>query len=145
MLSKVEDTAQVEASIVSQPQYMREKLATDSTSHGLAAPNRPVSNTAVPARMPSSSINGPNLDRGKHEKVKVSSSSSLDEMRVADGTLAKKKMKRKPEELGEAHFRPEKLLSQQGEEKNRSHKQASSLPHKSNPQSAALPSFEQLT
>ncbi|PQM37678.1 uncharacterized protein Pyn_12724 [Prunus yedoensis var. nudiflora] len=105
---RTEDTVRVEASSIAQQQYMRERLATEPSSHSLT--NKVVS----------------------------------DDARVGDGALTKKKVKRKPEqELDETRIRPEKLPSQQGEERHKSLKQAAGLPHKSNLQSTVLPSVEQ--
>ena len=139
---KIEETVRAEASSIIQPQYTRERLANESCSHSSA--NKPVSSTSASAvRMPSP-MNVPSYDRVKEEKFKGSSSNSIDDARVGDGTLMKKKVKRKPEvELDETRIRPEKLPTQQGEERQKSFKQAASLPHKSNLQSNVLPSVEQ--
>lgn len=138
---RTEETVRVEASSIAQQQYMRERLATEPSSHSLT--NKAVSGTAAAVRTPSP-INGPSFDRLKQEKLKGSSSSSPDDARVGDGALTKKKAKRKPEqELDETRIRPEKLPSQQGEERHKSLKQAAGLPHKSNLQSTVLPSVEQ--
>ncbi|KAF3447040.1 hypothetical protein FNV43_RR12220 [Rhamnella rubrinervis] len=139
---KVEEAVRVEASSIVQPQYTRERLATESCSHSSA--NKPVSSTSASAvRMPSP-MSASSFDRVKQEKFKGSSSNSMDDARVGDGTLTKKKVKRKPEvESDEARIRPEKLPPQQGEERQKSFKQAASLPHKSNLQSNVLPSVEQ--
>ncbi|KAL6296749.1 hypothetical protein ACE6H2_004891 [Prunus campanulata] len=138
---RTEETVRVEASSIAQQQYMRERLATEPSSHSLT--NKAVSGTAAAVRTPSP-INGPSFDRLKQEKLKGSSSNSPDDARVGDGALTKKKVKRKPEqELDETRIRPEKLPSQQGEERHKSLKQAAGLPHKSNLQSTVLPSVEQ--
>ncbi|XP_024019105.1 ubinuclein-1 isoform X3 [Morus notabilis] len=138
---RLEEGIRVEASSMMQAQYMRERLVTESSSHGTA--NKPVSATTAAARMPSP-LNVPSFDKPKQEKLKGSSSNSLDDARVGDGTLTKKKVKRKPEtESDETRFRPEKLTSQQGEERQKPLKQAASLPHKPNLQSTVLPSVEQ--
>lgn len=136
-----EENVRVEATSISQAQYMRERLATESGSHSSA--NKPVSASTAAVRMPSP-LNVPNFDKVKQEKFKGTSSHSLDDARVGDGTMLKKKVKRKPEvELDETRVRPEKLSSQQGEERQKSLKQAASLPHKPNLQSTVLPSLEQ--
>jgi len=141
---RIEETVRVEGNTISQPQSVRERSSSETGSHGFTSANRPVSNTSAAVRMHSPSTNGPlNLDRIKQEKSKGTSSNSLDDARVSDGGMPKKKVKRKPEvELDETHFRQEKLSSQQGEERYKSIKQAAGLPHKSNLQSTA-PSVEQ--
>ena len=80
----------------------------------------------------------------KQEKAKGSSSSSVDDVRAADGVLTKK-VKRKPElELEGGHLGAEKVASLQGEERPRSLKQSiGSLPTKSNLQPTSLPDLEQ--
>ncbi|XP_062020586.1 ubinuclein-1-like isoform X3 [Rosa rugosa] len=138
---KLEESVRVDASSIPQQQYIRERLATEPGSHGSG--NKPVSGTTAAVRIPSP-INGPSFDRLKQEKLKGSASNSPDDTRVADGALVKKKVKRKPDqELDETRIRPEKLPSQQGEERQKSFKQAVGVPHKSNHQSTGLPSAEQ--
>lgn len=80
-----------------------------ASSHGFASPNRPVSNATVAAiRPPNPSTSGHSLERSKVDKMKGSSGTSGDDMRVTNGSLIKKKVKRKPEqELAEAHSRLE--------------------------------------
>ncbi|PON60146.1 Hpc2-related domain containing protein [Parasponia andersonii] len=138
---RTEENVRVEASSISQAQYIRERLPTESGSHSSA--NKPVSASTVAVRIPSP-LNVLSFDKVKQEKVKGSSSHSLDDVRVGDGAMPKKKVKRKPEvELDETRLRPEKLPSQLGEERQKSHKQATSLQHKPNLQSTVLPSLEQ--
>lgn len=138
---KVEESVRVEASSIPQQQYIRERLATEHGSH--VSGNKPVSGTTAAVRIPSP-INGPSFDRLKQEKLKGSASNSPDDTRVGDGALIKKKVKRKPDqELDETRIRPEKLPSQQGEERQKSFKPAAGLPHKSTHQSTGLPSVEQ--
>ncbi|KAM5564348.1 ubinuclein-1-like [Rosa sericea] len=138
---KLEESVRVDASSIPQQQYIRERLATEPGSHGSG--NKPVSGTTAAVRIPSP-INGPSFDRLKQEKLKGSASNSPDDTRVGDGALVKKKVKRKPDqELDETRIRPEKLPSQQGEERQKSLKQAAGAPHKSNHQSTGLPSVEQ--
>ncbi|XP_050364661.1 ubinuclein-1-like isoform X3 [Argentina anserina] len=138
---KVEESVRVEASSVPQQLYMRERLATEPGSHGSG--NKPVSGTTAAVRIPSP-INGPSFDRLKQEKLKGSASNSPDDTRVGDGAMIKKKVKRKPEqELDETRIRPDKLPSQQGDERQKPLKQAAGVPHKSNHQSTGLPSVEQ--
>jgi len=112
--------------------------APESSSHGFTSGSKQVSNTSPTGRVPSP-INGL-----KQEKAKGSSSSSLDDVRVAEGALTKK-VKRKPELELEAHLVPEKVASLQGEERPRSLKQQSSgpLPNKSNLQPTSVPDLEQ--
>ncbi|GLT55838.1 hypothetical protein SLA2020_289260 [Shorea laevis] len=97
--------AQVEAS-----------TGTESSSLALTSSSKPIpspSTTAATVHMPSPSTNGYSLDRLKQEKLKGSSSNAMDETRMADGSLTKKKVKKKPElELEETHYRPEKLPAQ---------------------------------
>ncbi|KAI4337859.1 hypothetical protein L6164_016228 [Bauhinia variegata] len=134
LATRQEEPVRFEAtSSVASQQNIRERLVPASSSHTTSL-SKPVS---VSTRVPSPSMNGP-----KQEKTK---GSSLDDVRVADGVLTKKKVKRRPElELEGNHFRPEKLPSLQGEEKSRSIKQSASLPLKSNPQSASsFPGLEQ--
>lgn len=141
MASTVEETVRVTANSIIQPQYTGERLSTESCGHSSA--NKPVSSAAAAVRMPSP-INAPSFDRLKQEKLKGSSSNPMDHVRVGDGTFPKKKVKRKPEvESDETRVRAEKLPTQQGEERQKSLKQAASLPHKSNLQSNVLPSLEQ--
>lgn len=142
---KIEETVRVDTNSIAQPQPMRERLSTETGSHGLTSANRPLSSTTAAVRAHSPSTNGPlNLDKIKQEKLKGTSNNSLDDARVSDGGVTKKKVKRKPEiELHETNFRQDKLPSQQGEEKHKPLKQAAALPQKSNIQSTALPSVEQ--
>lgn len=143
---KLEETARAEVGSVSQPQYVREKLSTDTVGPvlALASKSNPNSTTAA-VRVPIPSITAPNLDRLKQEKPKGSLSNSMDELKMGvDGTLIKKKVKRRPEqELDDTHFRAEKLHSQSSEERHKSLKQTTGLPQKLNLQSTAPPSFEQ--
>lgn len=146
MTSRAEESSRVESSSIAQPQYARERPTTDSGTHGVAVSSKPVTNTTTPAvRMPSPSVNGPSFDKVKQEKVKISSGNSLDDPRAVDGALPKKKAKKPEPESGEAHLRPEKLSLQQGEDRQKSYKQATAPPpHKSNlHQSGAVPNFEQ--
>lgn len=138
---KTEETTRVEASSIQQPQYVRERMATESPNHN--ASNKIVSSPAAAVRMPSP-LNVTSFERPKQEKLKGSSSHPLDDAKVGDGALQKKKVKRRPEgELDEVRFRPDKLPSQQGEARQKSVKQPATLPHKSNLQSSVLPSVEQ--
>ncbi|XP_044480334.1 ubinuclein-2-like isoform X2 [Mangifera indica] len=125
------------------PQYTREGLGSDSGGHGLAASGKPNSNTtAASMRTPSPSASG---DRLKQEKLKGSSSNSMDEVKTADGmmTSIKKKVKRKAElDLDGTPVHPEKLPVQQSDERHKSQKLSAGLPQKTNLQSTA-PNFEQ--
>ncbi|CAK9152025.1 unnamed protein product [Ilex paraguariensis] len=145
LIPKTEETARGEARPIAQPQYMQEQLIHDSNMHGLTSLNRPVPNATsanTVVQMPITIMNGSSIDRHKQEKVKGSSSNSND-TRTTDA-LTKKKVKRKPEsELSEAHFRPDKLTSVQGEEKHKSHRQVAGPVQIANLQSAAVPSVEQ--
>lgn len=137
LISKTQETLQGEANPVVQSQYVQEKLVTDS---GATSVNRPVpsitgADTAV--RLPTVVANGPNIDQPKQEKVK-GNSSILNDVKATE-ILAKKKVKRKPElEFGEAHARPEKLTSVQGEERNKSLKQVAGTSQKANLQTVAV-------
>lgn len=134
---KHEENVQCDASSIASQQNTRERLASESSSHAHASLSKAVSNTVTAARVPNPSVSGP-----KQEKAKGSSSGSQDDVRVADGGLIKKKVKRKPEhEVEGTHFRPEKLALLQGEERPRSLKQG--VPPKSNLQPASLPGLEQ--
>ncbi|KAL7176343.1 hypothetical protein ACSBR2_029809 [Camellia fascicularis] len=126
LIPKTEEAVRVETTTTAQPQYVQEKLVTDSGNHGLTSVSRPVpnpttANTNVWMPMPSATMNGPNLDRPKQDKVKVTSS-NLNDTGTMDA-LTKKKVKRKPElESSETHFRMEKLVSAQGKERHKPHK-----------------------
>lgn len=149
---KHEEGVQVESGLVAQP-HVQERLATEMAGPVLALASKPVSNSAVASvRLPSPSANGLVVDKLK-EKMKGSSSNSMDESKMGvDGALTKKKVKRKPEqESDETHLGSEKLHPQSsGErqhpqssgERHKSLKHASVLPQKSNPQSTAPSSFE---
>ncbi|KAK7311512.1 hypothetical protein RJT34_09711 [Clitoria ternatea] len=136
---KQEENVRFDTGSITTQQNLRERLAPESSNHAFTSGNKPVTNTSTAARIPSP-MNGL-----KQEKAKGSSSSSVDDVRVADGVLTKK-VKRKPElELEGAHFGPaEKLASSHGEERPRSLKHSSGLlPTKSNLQPTSLPDLEQ--
>ncbi|KAJ6681606.1 CAPZ-INTERACTING PROTEIN [Salix koriyanagi] len=149
---KHEEGVQVESGLVAQP-HVQERLATEMAGPVLALASKPVSNSAVASvRLPSPSANGLVVDKLK-EKLKGSSSNSMDESKMGvDGALTKKKVKRKSEqESDETHLGSEKLHPQSsGErqhpqssgERHKSLKHASVLPQKLNPQSTAPSSFE---
>ena len=141
---RLEESVRVESASSAQPQHTRERSATDSGSHVLPSTNKSISSTTTAAvRIPSPSTNGSSLDRLKQEKLKGISSNAMDEIKVVDGSLPKKKVKRKPEmELDETHFRPQKLPLQQGDDRHKSTKQPVNLPLKSNLPPTAT-SFEQ--
>ncbi|XP_028078331.1 ubinuclein-1 isoform X2 [Camellia sinensis] len=126
LIPKTEEAVRVETTTTAQPQYVQEKLVTDSGNHGLTSVSRPMpnsttANTNVWMPMPSATMNGPNLDRLKQDEVKVTSS-NLNDTRTMDA-LTKKKVKRKPElESSETHFHLEKLVSAQGKERHKPHK-----------------------
>ncbi|XP_061362959.1 ubinuclein-1-like isoform X2 [Gastrolobium bilobum] len=138
LVPKQEENVQFDTSSSTSQLNQRERLAApESSSHAFTSVNKPVSNTSSAVRI-SSPMNGL-----KQEKAKGSSSSSLDDVRVADGVITKK-IKRKPElELEGEHFGPEKVASLQGEERSRSLKQSAVLPTKSTLQSTSLPGLEQ--
>ncbi|XP_027149280.1 ubinuclein-1-like isoform X2 [Coffea eugenioides] len=147
MLARKTEAARMEAHTVAQPVYIQEKSVADSSDHGTVLVNRPASSNTVAGaavRMPVNFLNGSNVDRPKQEKIKGSASTHPDA--IASEILQSKKIKRKSEtELGDAaQFRPEKLLSVQVDDKNKSHKVqvAGSLP-KSNPHPTAPTNFEQ--
>ncbi|XP_027330661.1 ubinuclein-1-like isoform X2 [Abrus precatorius] len=132
-----EENVQFDATSVTSQQHMRERIAMDASSHAYASVNKAVSNTVTVPRVLNSSANG-------LKQVKGSSSGSLDDVRVADAVLIKKKARRKPEmELEGTHCRPEKMASLHGEERSRSLKQSAGVPPKSNFQPASLPGLQQ--
>ncbi|XP_065881088.1 ubinuclein-1-like isoform X2 [Euphorbia lathyris] len=145
-----ETTPRVEtSSIGQQQQYMRERLATDTTTSGpvlaLASKSVPSSAAAAAAvRVPSPSMSAPTSDRMKQEKPKGSSSNLMEEAKMGgvDGALTKKKVKRKPEPdmmMNETHF-----VSVSSEERHKSLKQAPSLlSQKLNLELTAPSSFQQ--
>lgn len=133
MLAPQLESSRVEYASSAQPQHSRERLATDSGSHVLPSTNKStLSATAAAVRSPSPSTNGSNSDRLKQEKLKGVSSKAMDEIKE-DGSLPKKKVKRKPEmELDETHFRSEKLHLQHADDRHKSLKKPVNLPPKSN-------------
>ncbi|MBA0727767.1 hypothetical protein Golax_000727 [Gossypium laxum] len=140
----LEESVRVESALSAQPQHTRERLATDSASQVLPSTNKLTSSTTAAAvQIPGPSTNGSSLDRVKQEKLKGISSNAMEEIKVADSSLPKKKVKRKPEtELDAAHFCPEKSSLQPGDDRHKSTKQ----PVNVTPKSSLLPtttSFEQ--
>ncbi|KAK7410628.1 hypothetical protein VNO78_01569 [Psophocarpus tetragonolobus] len=135
---KQEENVRFDINSITSQQNLRERSAPESSNHAFTSGNRQVSNTSTTGRIPSP-MNGL-----KQEKAKGSSSSCLDDVRVADGVLTKK-LKRKPElELEGDHLGPEKVASLQGEERPRSLKQSTvPLTTKSNLQPTSLPDLEQ--
>lgn len=121
--SKTEENRQGETSSVVQSQYAQEKLLSDS--HATTVDNKVVSVIAAVdaiANVPTTVVDGPNMDRPKQEKVKGNSN----DMKSTE-TLARKKQKIKPElVLSEFDVRSDKLISQHGEEKNTSLKHVGS-------------------
>lgn len=142
---RVEETVRTDVGSVAQPQYARERLASESGLQPTPATKPTSVSTIAVAQVPSPSMSVGNLDRLKSEKLKVSSSSSHEDARMVDGALTKKKTKRKAElELDETHNRPEKASIQHGDEKHKSmNKPTASLPPKPTIQSAAPSSLEQ--
>ncbi|XP_057490500.1 LOW QUALITY PROTEIN: ubinuclein-1-like [Actinidia eriantha] len=132
LIQKTEETVRVETSSIAQPQCTQEKLVIDSNNHGSTSLVRPLVSatvTNVSARAPSTLLSGPTLERPRLEKVK-GSSSNRNETRTVDA-LTKKKVKRKPEsELGETHFRLEKLGLAPGEDRHKPRKQVVAPPPK---------------
>ncbi|KAK8366613.1 hypothetical protein V6Z11_A02G130100 [Gossypium hirsutum] len=144
MAPGLEESVRVESALSAQPQHTRERLATDSASQVLPSTNKLTSSTTAAAvQIPGPSTNGSSLDRVKQDKLKGISSNAMEEIKVADSLLPKKKVKRKPEtELDAAHFRPEKSSLQPGDDRHKSTKQ----PVNATPKSSLLPtttSFEQ--
>ncbi|XWS23682.1 hypothetical protein CRYUN_Cryun28dG0035900 [Craigia yunnanensis] len=141
---RLEETVRVESASSAQPQHTRERSVTDAGSHVIPSTNKSISSTTTAAvRIPCPSTNGSSLDRPKQEMIKGISGYARDAIKVADGSVPKKKVKRKPEmELDETHFRPEKLHLQQGDDRHKSTKQPVNLPPKSNLPPTAT-SFEQ--
>ncbi|TYG76026.1 hypothetical protein ES288_D03G080100v1 [Gossypium darwinii] len=140
----LEESVRVESALSAQPQHTRERLATDSASQVLPSTNKLTSSTTAAAvQIPGPSTNGSSLDRVKQEKLKGISSNAMEEIKVADSSLPKKKVKRKPEtELDAAHFCPEKSSLQPGDDRHKSTKQPVNVTAKS----SLLPtttSFEQ--
>ena len=127
MAPRLEESVRAEPASSAQPQHTRERLATDSGGNILPSTNKSISSTTTAGvRIPSPSTNGSSLDRPKQEKLKGISSDAMDEIKVADGSLPKKKVKRKPEmELDEYHFSPEKLPLQQGDDRHKSPRSSS--------------------
>ncbi|CAI8598334.1 unnamed protein product [Vicia faba] len=136
LASRQEDSVQLDTGSITSQQNQQEKLVPESTSHAFTSTNKSVSNTSTAVQVPTS-MNGV-----KQEKAKGSSSSSLDDIRVADGVLTKK-LKRKPElEFEGANGGSERLVPLQGEERPRPQKPSSGLPTKSNLQPTSLPGLE---
>ncbi|KAF1889558.1 hypothetical protein Lal_00024885 [Lupinus albus] len=132
-----EENVQLDAGSITSQQNLHNKLGPESCSHVVASVNKAVSTSVTAFRASSpSSMNGP-----KQEKAKVSSSSSMDDVKVADGLVVKKKVKRKAEPESEGnHICPEKQASLQGEERpTRSLKLSAALPLKSNLQPTSIP------
>ncbi|KAH9757197.1 ubinuclein-1 [Citrus sinensis] len=140
-----EETVRVEASSTTQSQFMKERLVTDSGGHNLALANKPICNTTAAMKIPNPSANAASsLDRLKHEKLKGITINSMDEPKMVDGAITKKKVKRKPEqEMDGTYFHPEKLAGQSNEERHKSHKQSEILPQKLNLQLNTSSNFEQ--
>lgn len=140
-----EETVRVEASSTTQSQFMKERSVTDSGGHNLALANKPICNTTAAMKIPNPSANAASsLDRLKHEKLKGITINSMDEPKMVDGAITKKKVKRKPEqEVDGTYFHPEKLAGQSNEERHKSHKQSEILPQKLNLQLNTSSNFEQ--
>lgn len=140
----LEESVRAESALIAQPQHTQERSATDSASQVLPSTNKLTSSTTAAAvQIPGPSTNGSSLGRVKQEKLKGMSSNAMEEIKVADSSLPKKKVKRKPEtELDAAHSHPEKLSFQPGDNRHKSTKQ----PVNVTPKSSLMPtttSFEQ--
>lgn len=136
LASRQEDSVQLDTGSITSQQSQQAKLAPESTSHAFTTTNKPISNTSTAVQVPIT-MNGV-----KPEKAKGCSSSSLDDVRLADGVLTKK-LKRKPElEFEGANGGPERLVPLQGEERPRPQKPSSGLPTKSNLQTTSIPGLE---
>lgn len=91
--------------------------------------------------MPTTSANGPKMDKPKKEKLKSSSSSNPVDSTPSDVLLPKKKVKRKPNAADvETQFRPEKMPVSKVEEGKKHHKQAAAPLTKSSNLQPAAPS-----
>ncbi|KAG7016462.1 hypothetical protein SDJN02_21571 [Cucurbita argyrosperma subsp. argyrosperma] len=143
----VDETIRTEIGSVTQPQYARERLASESGLQPSLATKPASVSTVTMAQLPNPSMSVENLDRLKSEKLKGSSSSSYDDTRMFDGALTKKKTKKKAElEFDETNNRPEKASIQYGDERHKSTNKPTAslpLPLKANTQSAAPKSLEQ--
>ncbi|CAL0317945.1 unnamed protein product [Lupinus luteus] len=125
-----EENIQLDAGSITSQQNSQDKLGPESSGLAVASVNKAISTSVT--------MNGP-----KQEKAKVSSSSSLDDVKVADGVVVKKKVKRKAEPESEGnHICSEKQAFLQGEERPRSLKQSAGLPLKSNLQPTSIPGSE---
>ncbi|XP_039050061.1 ubinuclein-1-like [Hibiscus syriacus] len=106
----VEESARVESASSAQSQHTQERSASDPGTQALLSTNKSLSNiTAAALWVTSPSTNYSSFDGLKQDKLKgISSSAMDDEIKMADASLPKKKVKRKPEmhELDESHFRP---------------------------------------
>ncbi|KAE8735115.1 Wound-responsive family protein, putative isoform 2 [Hibiscus syriacus] len=136
MLDPGVESARVDSSSSAQSQHTQEKSASDPGIRSLLSIHKSISITTTAAvHVPSPSTNDSSFDRLKQDKLKgISSSAMDDEFKMADASLPKKKVKRKPEsELDEPHFQPEKLAPQQGtSDRHKSIKQPTNLAPKSN-------------
>ncbi|XP_022748914.1 ubinuclein-1-like isoform X3 [Durio zibethinus] len=118
---RLEESVRVESASRAQPQQMQERSATDFDCQVLPSTNKSISSTTTAAvRIPSPSATGSSLDILKQEKLKGISSNAMDEIKVADGSMPKRK----------------------GNDRHKSTKQLLNLAPKSNlPQTATM--FEQ--
>ncbi|GMI89581.1 Ubinuclein 1 [Hibiscus trionum] len=131
-----EESAPVDSASNAQSQHTQVRSASDPGTQALHSTNKSISNTTTASvRVPSPSTNDSSFDRLKQDKLKgISSSATDDEIKMADASLPKKKVKRKQEmELDEPDFQPEKLAPQQGtKDRHKSVKQQVNLTPKSN-------------
>lgn len=142
--ARLDENFRVEASPSTQQPHSRERMAAEPILALTTTSKLIPSTTAATVRTSSPSTNGSSLDRSNQDKLKVTSTNAMDEPRMADGNVVKKKAKRKPEaDTGDAHPRPEKLAAQHSDERPKSVKPSPSLTHKPNIQLNAPPSCEQ--
>ncbi|KAK4745071.1 hypothetical protein SAY87_011383 [Trapa incisa] len=107
---KAEQVA-AQAELTSAPLHSVEALAAESSGH----PSTPANKQAPVTSTVQMLMNGPS---SKREKAKGSLSNPVDDPRVVEGAVPQKKAKRKPEvDLNEMPIAPEKLPSQQGNER----------------------------
>ncbi|XP_019438591.1 PREDICTED: ubinuclein-1-like isoform X3 [Lupinus angustifolius] len=139
LVPKPEENVLPDTSSIPPQQSSREKVASQSSSHDFTPVNKPVSYMSTTAQVPSP------MNDLKQEKARKSSSSSVDNVNIENGGLAKKKVKRKPEhDLEGAHFGPEKKPSSLMEEaRPKSLKQSAALHTKSKLHPTSIPGLEQ--
>ncbi|KAK8487788.1 hypothetical protein V6N11_074193 [Hibiscus sabdariffa] len=141
----VDESARVDSASNAQSQQTQVRSASDPGTQALLSTNKSISSTTIAAvRAPSPSTDDSSFDRLKQDKLKgIASNAMDDEIKMADASLPKKKVKRKPEmELDEPDFQHEKLAPQQGtKDRHKSIKQPMNPAPKSNVPATAT-SFE---